>query len=115
MTDPLSMLPIIRQMHDAEDDRARGRILLTVPDLVLWKHREVFEAACRRAAFEAGLAFIDWRRASWAAVRDADGRLEPGFAEIRDAFAQWVAGVAAPDAPAADVTTADFIDPGCEP
>lgn len=91
MTD--SMLPIIRQMHDAADDRVRARILLAVPDMVLLKHREVFEAACRRASFELGAQFIAWRRAGWNARRGPDGLiLSEKFDEVRIAFARYAAG-----------------------
>ncbi|MEX4006922.1 hypothetical protein [Neoaquamicrobium sediminum] len=87
-----SMLPIIRQMHEADDDRARGAILLSVSDAVLMKYRPVFEDACRRARFDLGLEFINWRRASWSAVRGADGRLRSEFEDVRVAFAAFVAG-----------------------
>lgn len=90
MTDTL--MPIIRQMHDAPDDRARAVILLTVPDAVLMKYREVFEAACRRARFDNGLEFIAWRRAGWNAVREPDGRLKDQFEAVREAFAAYAAG-----------------------
>lgn len=85
------MLPIIRQMHEAADDRARGAILLSVSDAVLMKYRPVFEDACRRARFDLGFEFINWRRASWSAVRGTDGRLRPEFEEVRVAFAAFVA------------------------
>ena len=81
-----TMLPIVRQMHDAEGDKARARILLSVSDAVLMKYREAFEAACRRASFDAGLRFIDVRRAEWCAVRGADGSLPAHFATARAAF-----------------------------
>ena len=71
MTD--TMLPIIRQMHDAADDHARAAVLLCVPDSVLLKYRDVFEAACRRAGFNLGLSYIDVRRAAFCAVRGPDG------------------------------------------
>ncbi len=83
------LLPVIRQMHDAADDRARARILLQVPDTVLMKYRPVFEDACLRAGFELGRSFIDWRRASWHAVRGADGALGRDFCEVRAAFAEF--------------------------
>jgi hypothetical protein len=81
-----SMLPLIRQFHDAESDRARAGMLLRLPDGMLAKHAHVFEAACRRAGFEAGLAFIDLRRVAWLAVRDELGRLPAGL-EIE--LARW--------------------------
>ncbi len=87
-----TMLPIIRQLHDAPDDRARARLLLAAPDAVLAKYRDVFDAACRRAGFAAGLRFLDWRRAAWCAVRRPDGTLPPEFEEVRVAFAAFAAG-----------------------
>lgn len=88
MTD--TMLPILRQMHDAADDRGRALILLQVSDAVLMKYRDVFEAACRRAGFEGGLAWIDIRRAAYLAVRGPDGRLNnPLFEQARQDFAAF--------------------------
>lgn len=88
-----AMLPIIEQMHNAEDNRARARILLRCPDMVLIKYREVFDAACRRAGFEAGSDFIELRRSTWHAIRDADGRLDdPLFEQAREAFARYADG-----------------------
>jgi len=84
------MLPIIRQFHEAANDEERAQLLLMVSDAVLMKYREVFEAACRRAGFEAGLQFIDWRRAAWHAVRGPDGRHKnPLFEEMRKLFADF--------------------------
>lgn len=94
MTDTNDMLPIIRQMHDAESDEARAQILLVVPDAVLMRYREVFEAACRRARFELGLHFIDIRRAEWGAVRGADGQhINALFAEFRAGFVEFAGAV----------------------
>ncbi|QOF71454.1 hypothetical protein IG197_27550 [Aminobacter sp. SR38] len=93
MTD--AMLPIIRQLHDAESDQTRARILLVVPDAVLQRYREVFEAACLRVGFDLGVAFIQIRRAEWHAVRGPDGRhINPLFADVREAFLEF-AGVTA--------------------
>lgn len=84
------MLPIIRQMLDAESDRRRAQILLIVPDAVLMKYRPVFEGACRRARFDVGLSFIDWRRAGWHAVRDANGLVDDErFDRARAEFAAF--------------------------
>lgn len=88
-----SMLPIIAQLDDAEDDRARARILLAVPDKVLeWPdtYRQI-EAVCRKAAFDLGLAFIACRRSSWSAVRGPDGQVA-AFEPVRIAFARYAAG-----------------------
>lgn len=88
-----SLLPIIRDMHDAEDDRARARVLLTVSDAVLMKYRPVFEAACRRAQFDLGVAFIDVRRAAFHAVRAPDGQHKKAlFEEARAEFSAFANG-----------------------
>ncbi|MGE0425289.1 MAG: hypothetical protein AB7O88_23725 [Reyranellaceae bacterium] len=88
-----TMLPILRQLHDAPDDRARARLLLATPDAVMAKYRPVFEAACRRASFDLGLEFIQWRRAAWHAVRGPDGHfLKPDFDQVRIAFAAFARG-----------------------
>ena len=97
-----SMFPLLRQMHDAADDRARAGILLRVPDMALAKYRGPFEAACRRAGFDAGEAFIGIRMAALHAVRDPFGRL-PGLVEIhlsqwRERFAAFASGVVRPSA-----------------
>jgi hypothetical protein len=88
MTD--SMLPIIRQMHDAADDHARALVLLSVSDRILCQYRDAFEQACRRARFDLGLQFIDIRRAEWSAVRGPDGRHKNLlFDQVREAFAEF--------------------------
>ncbi|WP_157014880.1 hypothetical protein [Mesorhizobium xinjiangense] len=88
MTD--TMIPIIRQMHEAEDDRARARALLIVSDQVLMKYRHVYEDACRRVGFDLGLRFIDVRRAAWHAIRSADGtHKNPLFEEVRASMAEF--------------------------
>lgn len=89
MTD--SMLPILRQMHDAETDQERARLLLQCPDAILMKYRDAFIAACRRAQFDAGVGFIHWRRAVWHAVRLPDGTLSDEYDEIRIKFAAFAA------------------------
>ncbi|MGQ2906721.1 MAG: hypothetical protein ACT6QU_02090 [Aliihoeflea sp.] len=82
MTD--SLLPIIRQIHDARDHAARAVVLLAVSDAVLMKYRDVFEAACTRAGFDEGVMFISFRRAAWHAIRGDDGRHKnPAFEEAR--------------------------------
>lgn len=82
MTD--SLLPIIRQMHDAPDHAARAVVLLAVSDAMLMKYRDVFEAACTRAGFDEGVAFISFRRAGWHAIRGDDGRHKnPVFEDAR--------------------------------
>jgi len=73
MTD--TMLPILRQMHDAADDRVRADILLRVPDTILLKFAPVFEKCCQRAGFEAGASFIVLRLVALQAVRDTGGHL----------------------------------------
>lgn len=87
-----AQLPVIREIHEAESDRERASILLRVPDTVLMKYREVFEAACRRVGFDTGLEFINWRRAGWSAVRQADGSPRSDFEKVRRAFAAFASG-----------------------
>lgn len=88
-----SLLPIIRDMHEADDDRARARVLLAVSDAVLMKYRPVFDASCRRARFDLGLSFIDVRRAAFHAVRGPDGRHRNTlFEEARAEFAAFANG-----------------------
>ena len=88
MTDTL--LPIIRQMHEARTDEERARLLLQVPDAVLMKYREVFERACEHAGFDLGLQFITVRRAAWHATRGPDGNHKnPLFEQIRETFASF--------------------------
>jgi hypothetical protein len=89
-------LPILQQMLDAPDDRARADILLRVPDMVLSEHREHFDLFCFAARFEVGNAFIALRVASLLAVRDGSGQLSANLdtrlTSIRAALAQFSAG-----------------------
>jgi len=71
MTD--TMLPILRQLHDADGDRARADVLLRMPDSVMLKYHEVIDGACRRAGFEAGWNFAALRVSLSLAVRDRLG------------------------------------------
>lgn len=88
-----SLLPIIRQMHDARDHAARALVLLAVPDAVLMKYRDVFERACVRAGFDEGAMFISFRRAAWHAVRGDDGRHKNSvFEEARLAMVDIAGG-----------------------
>lgn len=91
MSDETSrLLPVIRQMHDADSDRDRARILLQAPDAVLMKYRTVFEDACRRVGFDVGVEYIAVRRAAFHAVRNPDGRHRKGVIdEARAAFAAF--------------------------
>ena len=86
-----SMLPILRQLLDADGDAVRAGVLLRLPDTILLKYRPAIEKACQRARFDAGLAFLDVRLAALRAVRGADGRLPPDYAadleRMLDAFA----------------------------
>lgn len=89
-----TMLPILRQLYDAEGDRARADILLRMPDSVMLKYRSSIVECCRRACFEVGLAFIDLRVSVLLAVRDAEGRAPAELSTIaeryRDSLADFV-------------------------
>lgn len=90
------MIPIIRQMHDADGARARADILLRCPDAILLKHAQVFRDACQRSGFEAGSLFVDSRVALMCATRNAAGGLPGGLAmeaeAMRAEFAAFAAG-----------------------
>lgn len=89
----VTTLPIIRQMYDADGDRQRATILLSVPDAVLMKYRPAFEGACMQAGFDLGLQFIEFRRASWHAVRGVNGlHIDPKFNQVRVTFAAFARG-----------------------
>lgn len=90
MTD--SMLPIIRQLHDADGDQARARVLLAMPDAVLLKYAGTISDACTRAMFQAGAEFVLRRAVIMKAVRGRDGLLP---APIADDFEQFRAAMAA--------------------
>lgn len=56
MTD--HMLPIIRQMHDADSHGRRAEILLECPLMILMKYRDVFEKVCEQTGFQAGTEYL---------------------------------------------------------
>ncbi|WP_421912752.1 hypothetical protein [Mesorhizobium sp.] len=95
MTD--TMLPILRQLHDADGDRARADVLLRMPDAVALKYHPVIDAACRKAGFEAGWKFLAMRVSLCLAVRDQAGQPPADLADMaerfRAALAEFVAGV----------------------
>ncbi|NGO50455.1 hypothetical protein [Allomesorhizobium camelthorni] len=94
MTD--TMLPILREMIDADGDAPRADVLLRVPDSILFTYPDIFARCCRDARFEAGNAFITMRVASLMAVRGSNGLLPANLDErltsIRAALAQFSAG-----------------------
>jgi len=91
-----SMLPMLRQLHDADGDQARADILLRMPDSVVLKYHAIIEKACRRASFEVGLDFLALRISLLLAVRDAEGRppleLSGKATEYRRALSHFVSG-----------------------
>ena len=92
MTD--TMLPIIRQLRDARDDRVRADLLLRISDTILLKYADVIADAC--ASFGDGVAFLDLRVAALRATRDAAGLLPERQARpldaLRAAMARYAAG-----------------------
>ena len=91
-----TMLPLIRQLHDADGDRARARLLLAMPDTMLLKFAGTVDGACRRAGFDAGCQYVHFRIGIMRAVRGADG-LPPAemlqdFETFRAAFARFANG-----------------------
>lgn len=91
-----TMLPILRQMHEAEGERALARLLLCVPDAVLLTYQDAVIGICRRRRFERGEAFVQFRLSALRAVRGADGARRPelaaGLARFRRAMAAFAAG-----------------------
>jgi len=81
-----SMLPILRQLHDADGDRARADTLLRMPDSVMLKYHDVIDAACRRAGFETGSKFLAVRVSLLLAVRGGDGQPRADLAALADQF-----------------------------
>lgn len=94
MTD--TMLPILRQLHEADGDRARADTLLRMPDAVMLKYHEVIDRACRRAGFEAGSNYLALRVSLSLAVRDAVGMLPADLMvseeQYRRALAEFAGG-----------------------
>ncbi len=94
MTD--SMLPILRQLYDADGDRERADVLLRMPDSVVLKYHDVIAAACRRGAFETGVKFLAVRVSLSLAVRDSTGLPPADLAgmvdQFRIAMAEFAAG-----------------------
>jgi hypothetical protein len=90
-----SMIPIIRQLHDADGDRARAQILLRVDDATLLKFHPVFAGACRKAGFEPGVAFVEIRIACMHAVRSTVGGLPGGLALAAETLRAELAAFAA--------------------
>lgn len=91
-----SMIPIIRQLHDADGDQARARILLIMPDTILLKYAGTIGEACQRAGFDAGCEYVLRRVTLMRAVRGKDGLLPPPladeFSDFRQAFATFANG-----------------------
>lgn len=91
-----SMIPIIRQLHDADGDRERARVLLSMPDTILLRYAGTLGDACRRAGFQAGEEYVLRRVVAMRAARGADGLLPPplarDFDDFRAAFAAFARG-----------------------
>lgn len=81
-----SMLPILRQLHDADGNRARADVLLRMPDSILLKFHGVILDACRRAGFSAGEQFVDLRASLMLAVRDEHGLPPADLAALAEKF-----------------------------
>lgn len=87
-----SMLPIIRQMHNADGDAARARVLLAMPDVLVLKYAGTLAKACEKARFHGGAEFILRRVTAMRATRTAEGLLP---AHIADDFEQFRAAFVA--------------------
>ena len=87
-------LPIIDQLHNAEDDRARADLLLRCSDAIMLKYETVFLNACRH--FPAGELFVLQRTNAMRMVRSVAGGLPGGVAleieTLRAELAAFAAG-----------------------
>lgn len=80
------MLPILRQLHDADGDRMRADVLLRMPDSVLLKYQGVILESCSRARFQAGENFVALRVSLMLAVRDGQGMPPPDLSAKAEAY-----------------------------
>ncbi|TPM06781.1 MULTISPECIES: hypothetical protein [unclassified Mesorhizobium] len=87
-------IPIIDQLHNATDSRARADVLLRCPDAVMLKYESAFLNACRE--FPAGELFVLQRTNAMRHVRSAAGGLPGKLAleleTLRAELAAYVAG-----------------------
>lgn len=83
-----TMIPIIRQLHEADGDQARARVLLAMSDTILLKYVGVVFDACQRASFEAGCEYLRCRITLMRATRGKDGLIPPPLADDFEAFRQ---------------------------
>ena len=71
-----TMLPMLRQMLDADGDAVRAGILLSAPTRILLRWRVEFDKGCRKARFEEGEDYLALLDAAASATR-IDGLLPP--------------------------------------
>lgn len=89
MTD--AMEPVIRQLLEAPDHRARARVLLKLPDNLVLLCHDILAGALLAASFEAGLDFLDLRATLLRKVRDENGRVpQPLAAALEDSRRRMV-------------------------
>mgnify|MGYP001119047857 CR=1 FL=1 len=91
-----AMIPIIRQLHDADGDQARARVLLAMPDTILLKFAGEIGNTCQRSGFEPGCQYVLRRVTLMRATRGKDGLIPPplsdDFDDFRQAFATFANG-----------------------
>lgn len=89
-------LPVLTQLYEAPDNRARADILLRCPDNVILKYATPLAETLRHRGFEAGEMFVTQRLAVALAVRDAHGMLPAKLAQdletMRAALSVYAAG-----------------------
>lgn len=105
-----SMLPMLRQMLDADGDAARAGILLSAPTRILLRWRVEFDKSCRKARFDEGADYLALLDASADATR-VDGLLPPPLAMPLASARMRLVGIARGDE-AARLPTADCRLPG---
>lgn len=88
--------PLVRQLCDADGDRVRARILLSLPDAVLFECAGDLIRACTLTGFDVGRLLILIRVTAMRSVRDEDGLLRgpisSQLAELRDILSAFASG-----------------------
>ncbi len=105
-----TMLPMLRQMLDADGDAVRATILLSVPTRILLRWRVEFDKSCRKARFDEGADYLALLDASADATR-VDGLLPPPLAAAIEQARLVLVAVASGEE-AARLPTADCRLPG---
>lgn len=89
-----NLFPPAAHLLNAEDDKARCRIVLQLPDALVVSHGLHMERACREAGFALGTQFLAVRQAALSARRDTNGALPKALSEQLAFWRQFMAAQA---------------------